>query len=395
MSNPLLKGFSIVMPRQELEDRLASNQLLTIKLGIDPTASEIHLGFWALLKKFARFIDAGHKGVLIFGDFTASIGDPTGRSTTRPVLTHAQIRSNSISLLQQIERIIPSWKFMVRYNSTWWMGSENTEPFSAERLLAIAQKVTVNQLMHREDFAKRLEANEPIGLHEFIYPLIQGWDSVLIDANVELGGQDQLFNCMMGRDLQRDPAKQCVCLMPLLRGIDGVQKMSKSLGNSIGVSDEPLAMFSKIMSIPDDLTDEWLEILLDLNPEHVRDQHPVNTEMMIKLFLAREVVSEIHGQQAAEDTMNEWSRIHRMRELPENIGDIELELDENVILSKLVLMAGLASSHSEAKRSVQFGAVSVNEQQCKFPETLIRAEWEFPLILRCGRKYVRIMGRYV
>lgn len=376
----LLRGCEHVYTQAELARKLESarrdNRPLRVKLGMDPTAPDIHLGHSVVLRKLRQFQDLGHLAVLIIGDFTARIGDPTGRSRVRPVLSDEQIRANAETYFRQAGRILDTsaGRLEIRYNSEW------LAPMSFADVIRLCAKMTVGQMLQRDDFRKRFEGENPISLHELLYPLMQGWDSVQIRADVELGGTDQTYNNLVGRDLQADVGQepQVVMILPLLRGTDGVKKMSKSLGNYIAVTDSPRDIFGKTMSIPDECMPEWFTLLTDL-PEPqwraaIRD-HP----MKAKEWLAQLIGERYHGAEAMRAAAQWWrerfGRQARVDEIEVRIAAQELK-DGCLPAWKLVWLAhgDEKMSNSEARRIVQGGAFEYDGQRITDPSYLIRIE---------------------
>jgi len=362
----LSRGCEGLYTQQELEGRLkaaaSDGRQLRVKLGLDPTAPDIHLGHTVVLRKMRQFQDLGHKAVLIIGDYTARIGDPTGVNKTRPVLSEDDINVNAQTYFDQAGKILDTSdeKLEVRYNSEW------LEKLSFAELLRLAAMKTVAQMLQRDSFKKRLAAEEDVFLQEFLYPIMQGYDSVCIAADVELGGTDQTFNNLVGRDLQKGHGQppQIVLVMPILVGLDGVEKMSKSKGNYIGVTDEPNDMFGKVMSIPDALMDNYFTLLTDLprteidkmlNPDKM---HPREA----KADLGRRIVAQYYGTQAAEAAEAEFIRIFAQKDTPTDMQEIPIA-DETVKIIPLIVAAGFAKSNGEARRLIQQNAVSIDGEK--------------------------------
>ena len=344
-----------VISPAELAAKLAEGRPLRIKLGMDPTAPDLHLGHTITLKKLREFQRRGHTVIFLVGDFTAMIGDPTGRSEARKPLSPEQIRINAETYQQQVSKVLDLSRTEIRFNSEW-MNQVDTR-----KLIEIAAKLSVARMLERDDFEKRLAQQEPLFLHELLYPLVQGYDSVALHADVELGGTDQKFNMLVARDLQRDYAQspQVVMTMPLLEGLDGVRKMSKSYGNYIGVSDQAEDMFGKIMSIPDKLTSRYFELLTDLTPDQKAAinsgaMHP----MEAKKLLARLVVREYHGATAAETARNYFESKFQRREVPDDVP--VFKLSQTLWVCELMKQLHFASSTSEARRLLSQGAVRVD-----------------------------------
>ena len=363
MTNPedalsqLERGADTIIPREELLEKLRksakSGQPLRIKLGLDPTAPDIHLGFAVVLRKLRQFQDLGHHAHLIIGDFTAQIGDPSGKSKTRPQLTREQVEENAKTYQQQLSEILDPEKTTIHFNGDW-LGQ-----MKFDDVIRLTAKYTVAQMLEREDFAQRLADNKPVGMHEILYPLCQGQDSVEIKADVELGGTDQRFNNLVGRDLQKASGQeaQVVLLMPILVGTDGVQKMSKSLGNYVGINDAPAEMFGKLMSIPDDAMRQYYTlctaVALD-EVEQVLAGHPMDA----KKRLGREIVAIYHGADAATSAQSAFEQQFVKNEVPDEMPEIEIAGGE--IGAVDLLAACFGGSKSEARRLIEQGAVAVD-----------------------------------
>ena len=337
-----------VIPRDELDRRLSSSESLRVKLGIDPTAPDIHLGFVVVLKKLREFQDLGHTAVLVVGDYTARVGDPSGRSKTRPVLSPEEIEANTRTYLEQAYLVLDPEKTEVRRNSEWLAG------LSLADVIEFTRATTVARILERDDFSKRFSAGDPITLTELLYPLMQAYDSVALDADVELGGTDQLYNLLMGRHLMEYYGKrpQGVLTTPLLVGTDGAMKMSKSLGNYIGVTDPPNEMFGKVMNIPDHLMPDYYSLLLDRS---MPDAEPVEQ----KRELARSIVRMFHGEDAAAEAERTFDAVVR-RQVPERVPEVELSGDGEIWIVDLITLAGFASTNGEARRFIRGGAVRLD-----------------------------------
>jgi tyrosyl-tRNA synthetase len=334
-----------VIPREELDRRLASGETLRVKLGIDPTAPDIHLGFAVVLKELRAFQDLGHTAVLVIGDYTARVGDPSGRSKSRPILSSEQIEENTRTYLEQAYVILDRDRTEVRRNSEW------LAPLTMADLIHLTRATTVARILERDDFSKRYAANDPITLTELLYPLMQAYDSVAIDADVELGGTDQLYNLLMGRQVMEYYGKtpQSVVTTPLLVGTDGAIKMSKSVGNYIGVTDPPNEMFGKTMRIPDHLMADYYSLLLH---RMLPDAEPVEQ----KRELARSLVSRFHGEDAVAGAERNFDTVAR-REVPEDAPIVELPNREEIWIVDLITLAGFANTNGEARRFIKGGAV--------------------------------------
>jgi tyrosyl-tRNA synthetase len=362
----LLRGCDKTYTADELGARLRasreSNRPMRVKLGLDPTAPDIHLGHTVVLRKMRQFQDLGHKAVLIIGDYTARIGDPSGVNKTRPILTSEQIDANAKTYFDQAGRILDTSedRLEIRYNSEW------LENLSFAELIQIAAKKTVAQMLQRDSFKNRLDAGEDVFLHEMLYPIMQGYDSVCIKSDVELGGTDQTFNNLVGRDLQKASGQkpQIVIVMPILVGLDGVQKMSKSKGNYIGVTDEPNDMFGKVMSIPDELMENYFTLLTDL-PE---DQIAILTDpskthpRQAKGELGKMIVAQYHGPDAGVSAADEFDRVFKQHDVPTDMPEIQLP-SAPIAIVELICTAGFADSRGAAKRLVKQGGVSIDGEK--------------------------------
>lgn len=367
------KGTEEILSESELVEKLKRSEVtgkpLIIKLGLDPTAPDIHLGHTVVLRKLKAFQDLGHRVVIIIGDYTGMIGDPTGRSEARKQLTREQVLENAETYKKQIFKILDREKTIVRFNSEW------LAKMTFKDVINLSAKYTVARMLERDDFKKRYTTGLPIAVHEFFYPLMQGYDSVALDADVELGGTDQKFNILMGRTLQKEYGKDTVqigMLMPILEGTDGVKKMSKSVGNYIGIDDAPEEMYGKTMSIPDELIIRYFELVTDVHPDEIekmRDdmaRDAVNPRDL-KMALAREIVRLYHGEEEAIKAEESFKSVFQKGQLPDEIPEVEIhseDLDNGAIwIAKLLVMLGLSQSTSEARRNVMQGAVKVNEEK--------------------------------
>jgi tyrosyl-tRNA synthetase len=369
------------LPDGALAARLAEGRPLRVKLGLDPTAADVHLGHTVVLQKLREFQDAGHKVVLIIGDYTARVGDPSGRSATRPVLTGEEIDANARTYVDQAGKVLLTDEHLeLRHNSEWL-------DMAMEELFALVRHVTVAQLLERDDFAKRFSAHQPISLLELLYPVLQGYDSVAVDADVELGGTDQTFNLLMGRAIQSAYGKpqQVVLTVPLLVGTDGVEKMSKSLGNHIGVTDPPAEMYGKTLSIPDAAMPSWYDLLLGTAPPEGVSPRDA------KRALARALVSRFHGEAAAEEAEAAFDRVHIAREVPEDIPSVRLEAANGVVHLPEVLAEHFGMSRSEARRNIEQGGVRLDgEPVTGFDLPLVGLDGG---VLQVGkRRFVRLLA---
>ncbi len=368
-----------VIPSEELDRRFASGETLRVKLGIDPTAPDIHLGFVVVLKKLRAFQDLGHKAVLVIGDFTARVGDPSGRSRTRPILSPEQIEENTRTYLEQAYLILDRDRTEVRRNSEW------LAPLRMADLIGLTRATTLARILERDDFSKRHAANDPITLTELLYPLMQAYDSVAIDADVELGGTDQLYNLLMGRQVMEYYGKrpQCVVTTPLLIGTDGTVKMSKSVGNYIGVTDPPQQMFGKAMSIKDQLMPDYYSLLLD---RPMPEAEPVAQ----KRELARSLVGLFHGVSAVPDAEKTFDAVVR-REVPEDAPMVEVPAGEEVWIVDLITRAGFASTNGEARRFIKGGAVRLGGEVVGDERLALASSALDGKVLQVGkRRYARL-----
>ena len=370
------RGTLEIVPEDELKAKLQKSQKtgkpLRLKLGLDPTAPDIHIGHTVVLRKLRQFQDLGHEVTVLIGDFTALIGDPSGRSATRPVLTAEEIAVNAKTYADQYCMILDPGKTSVRFNSEW-LG-----PLSFADIIGISSKVTVARMLERDDFETRLADGRPVGVHELLYPVAQAYDSVALESDVELGGLDQKFNILQGRDLQREFGQepQVAIFMPILPGLDGVQKMSKSLGNYVGVTEEPNEMFGKLMSIPDSVMIEYFTLVTDVPMEEITTIEAGLTDgnlhpMDVKKRLGREIVSIYHSPEAAQAAQAEFEHVFSDRETPTDIPEIvvtpELLKDGKLWIVKLLIVAGFAPTNSEARRLVQQGAVTLDGEKIGDP----------------------------
>ena len=342
--------------RSKLERSLRTGNPLKVKLGLDPTAPDLHLGHTVVLQKLRDFQELGHQIVIIIGDFTGMIGDPTGRSETRKPLTWGEIRANAETYRSQLGKVLDMNSTRVEFNSTW------LARLTFENVIREAAYLTVAQLLQREDFAKRYASGRPISLHELLYPLAQGYDSVALESDVELGGTDQTFNLLVGRDLQRAHGQQpqVALTVPILEGLDGVQKMSKSLGNSVGITEPPIEMYGKLMSLSDGLMFRYFELVTRVSEEEIqglRKLHP----MEAKKGLARTVTRMYHGEDGVREGEAHFSRVVQGKEVPEKVQEIRATTpQEGEPAWKVIVMSGLVSSNSEARRQIQQGAVEID-----------------------------------
>lgn len=373
---------------QRLTEAAKAGRALRVKLGMDPTAPDIHLGHTVVLRKLRQFQDLGHKAVLIIGDYTARIGDPTGQNTTRPMLGPQQIEQNARTYFEQAGKILDTSedKCEIRYNSEWLADMRLAD------VIKLTASMTVARMMERDTFEIRHKAGEPVGIHEFLYPLMQGQDSVMVRSDVELGGTDQTFNNLVGRDLQRlnDQPPQIVITMPILVGLDGKEKMSKSKGNYIGVTDEPANMFGKVMSIADEMMDNYFTLLTDLPAEKIAElidaarTHP----KMAKVILGKTIVSQFHGSAAAEAAAAQFEKVFAQNQLPDDIPQIAVAAGA-VSAAKLLLHCGLVATGGEAKRMIQQGGVKIQDEKVADPNMDVHPK--NGMVVQVGkRKFARL-----
>jgi tyrosyl-tRNA synthetase len=358
------RGAEEILIEDDLLERLKSGKKLKIKAGFDPTAPDLHLGHTVLINKMKTFQDLGHEVIFLIGDFTGLIGDPTGKNVTRKPLTREDVLANAETYKEQIFKILDPAKTTVAFNSTWM------DKLGAAGMIKLAARQTVARMLERDDFKKRYANNQSIAIHEFLYPLVQGWDSVALEADVELGGTDQRFNLLMGRELQKDEGQkpQTVLMMPLLEGLDGVQKMSKSLGNYIGITDKPTEMFGKIMSISDELMWRYYELLSSLSLgeiEELKAKIAAGTNPRdIKIDFAKEMIARFHTQEDAEAAHQDFIQRFQKKALPDEIPEQTITIDgEEIGIANLLKEAGLVSSTSEAMRMIKQGAVKLNGKE--------------------------------
>jgi len=357
------RGADELLIEAELVEKLKKNMPLRIKAGFDPTAPDLHLGHTVLINKLRQFQELGHHVLFLIGDFTGMIGDPTGKSTTRPPLTSEQVQENAKSYAAQVFKILKPEQTEVVFNSKW------LNDLGAAGMLRLAASHTVARMLERDDFTKRYKSNQPIAIHEFLYPLLQGYDSVALNADVELGGTDQKFNLLMGRELQKQAgqSQQCVLTMPLLEGLDGVNKMSKSLGNYIGIAEAPEVIFAKIMSISDDLMWRYIELLSFASLETVAkwkaDVATGANPRDVKVHFAQEIVTRFHSLSDAEKALADFETRSKGG-IPEDVPEIKITIDaDNIGVAQLLKLAGLVSSTSEAFRAIEQGGIKLDGEK--------------------------------
>ena len=388
-------GVADLLPEDEfkkkLEKSVATNTPLIVKLGLDPTAPDIHLGHTVVLRKLKLFQDFGHKVIILIGDFTARIGDPTGKSVTRPPLTEEQVITNAKTYQEQIFKVLDPEKTEVRFNSEWLSKLDFAD------VLKLASKYTVARMLERDDFHKRYTEGRPISIHEFMYPLMQGYDSVALKADVEFGGTDQTFNLLMGRHLQGEEGmpEQTIITMPILEGLDGVQKMSKSLGNYIGISEAPSEMYGKAMSIPDELMMRYFMLVTDMS---IEEQEQLSQDLEsgvahprdVKMKLAHTIVRLYHGEEAANFGQEEFVRVFQKHAMPTDIPEYKVAItDEAVFVPQLLSDAGLTASNGEARRSIKAGAFKIDGEKCNEEHIVLKDG----MVLQVGkRKFIKIVS---
>jgi tyrosyl-tRNA synthetase len=384
------RGCSELLLEDELEQKLAQNQPLRIKAGFDPTAPDLHLGHTVLLNKMRHLQDLGHHALFLIGDFTGMIGDPSGKNTTRPPLSREQVAENAKSYQDQVFRILKPEQTEVVFNSAWM------DKLNAADLIKLAATHTVARMLERDDFGKRYQSNKPIAIHEFLYPLIQGYDSVALHADIELGGTDQKFNLLMGRELQKHfgQASQCVITMPLLEGLDGVNKMSKSAGNYIGITESPGNIFGKLMSISDELMWRYVE-LLSFEPLRVvrqwqQDVGNGRNPRDIKVLFAQEIVTRFHSRQDAEATLADFESRFRRGGIPDDLPENILQAGkEGLPIAQLLKQTGLTASTTEALRMIEQGGVKLNGE--KVSDKTFRLPCGQMVVVQVGkRKFARV-----
>lgn len=386
------RGADELLIEQELIEKLKTGQPLRVKAGFDPTAPDLHLGHTVLINKLRQLQDLGHQILFLIGDFTGMIGDPTGKSATRPPLTVEQVKANADTYSEQVFKILDPAKTEIVFNSRW------LADLGAAGMIKLAASHTVARMLERDDFSKRFKGNQPIAIHEFLYPLLQGYDSVALKADLELGGTDQKFNLLMGRELQKQAgqSQQCVLMMPLLEGLDGVNKMSKSLGNYIGISEAPETIFAKIMSISDELMWRYIDLLSFASLETIAawkaqvaaGENPRN----IKVGFAQEIVARFHGAAAADKALQDF-QTRAKGGIPDEVPEVEVALEADSIgISQLLKQAGLVESTSEAMRAIQQGGVKLDSQ--KVDDKNLQLSKGQTVVAQVGkRKFARITLR--
>jgi tyrosyl-tRNA synthetase len=375
------RGTEEILLEQELIERLKQERPLRVKAGFDPTAPDLHLGHTVLLHKLRQLQDLGHEVIFLIGDFTGMIGDPSGKSVTRPPLSREQVLENAETYKQQVFKILEPTRTNIRFNSEW-LGAK-----SAADLIKIAATHTVARMLERDDFHQRYTSGQPIAIHEFLYPLLQGYDSVALKADIELGGTDQKFNLLMGRELQKHYGQvpQVVITLPLLEGIDGIQKMSKSLGNYIGIQEEPQTMFGKIMSISDELMWRYYDLLSLKSSQEIQHIHNNDHPRDAKMSLAREIVTRFHDVNLAAKAEVDFVARFREHAMPQNLEVITVVCSsEGIPLPNLLKEAGLTSSSSEAIRMINQGAVRIDSERVTSKDVIIQPKTQH--IYQIGRR---------
>lgn len=387
----LSRGIVEIIPAEGLREKVTNSvctgRPLKVKLGLDPTAPDVHLGHTVVLRKLRQFQDLGHEVQLVIGDFTGRIGDPSGRSDTRKQLTDAEVTTNAKTYVEQFGKVMDSSKIRVYFNSEW------LSKLNFAEVVRLASQITVARMLERDDFEKRYKANLPISVHEFFYPLMQGYDSIALETDIELGGTEQKFNLLMGRHLQEAyrQEKQIIMTFPLLEGLDGERKMSKSLGNYIGISEEPNSIYGKAMSIPDHLMTRYLLLTTDVADEELCEMeaslkngtlHPRD----LKMRLARTLVTMYHGEQAGQAAERHFVKVFQERSLPENIDEVEWNGETTVWVVKLLSELGLTPSNSEARRMIQSGAVKVSGERVDTADHVVNVE--SGMVVQVGRRKI-------
>lgn len=392
------KGTAEIIPRDELRAKLeksaSTGQPLRVKLGVDPTAPDIHLGHTVVIRKLRAFQELGHTVIFLIGDFTGLIGDPSGNSATRPQLTRDEINRNAETYKHQVSKLLDPSKTELRFNSEWM------DKLGSDGFIRLASHVTVKQILERDDFAKRLAEEKPIALHEVLYPLTQAYDSVALEADIELGGTDQKFNLLMGRSLQREYSQepQVAIIMPLLIGTDGVQKMSKSLGNYIGINEPPSEIFGKVMSISDELMWRYYELLTNLSVDEIgalskSTEDGERNPRDVKVELAKLIIADFHSAAEAQNAEDEFNRVFRSKEIPEQVEERTLPSNypKGWGLPHLLVTLGMAESKAEARRLIQQGGVGVDDQQQTIPNSVWIWKPGMSVLIRVGkRRFVRV-----
>jgi tyrosyl-tRNA synthetase len=385
----ILRGAEELVSEAELVEKLKAGRPLRVKAGFDPTAPDLHLGHTVLINKMRQFQELGHRAQFLIGDFTGMIGDPSGRNITRPPLTREQIAANAQTYQEQVFKILDPDKTEILFNSTWM-----TE-LGAAGMIKLASHYTVARMLERDDFAKRFRANQPIAVHELLYPLAQGYDSVAMKADVELGGTDQKFNLLVGRELQRDwgQSPQCILTVPLLEGLDGVNKMSKSLGNYVGINEPPNEIFGKLMSVSDELMWRYYELLSFRSMAEIegfkRDIAGGRNPRDVKVLLAQEMVARFHSRAAAEQALADFEARFRDNAIPEDLPEVAVAAAEPIALVQVMKQAGLVPSTSEAMRMIEQGGVKMDGERVS--DRALKLALGTSAVLQVGkRKFARV-----
>ncbi|WP_366922620.1 tyrosine--tRNA ligase [Metallumcola ferriviriculae] len=393
----LKRGVEEIIPEEELtkklEKAISANKPLKVKLGLDPTAPDIHLGHTVVLQKLRQFQDLGHQVIIIIGDFTGRIGDPTGKSDTRKQLTEQEVLANAETYKEQIFKVLDPEKTRVVFNSEWLAA------LKFQDIIELSAKITVARMLERDDFSKRYKSNRPISIHEFFYPLMQGYDSIALEADVELGGTDQKFNLLMGRTLQKEYGQepQVALTMPILEGLDGVQKMSKSLGNYIGINEAPKEIYGKTMSLTDDLIVRYFELVTSVSLEDIErikdDMEQGANPRNYKMQLAWQLVKQYYGEEAADQAQEEFEKVFQKGDLPDDMPEVQITSevleDGEILLPKLIVYCDLTSSTSEARRMLKQGAVKVDDE--KIEDVDYQLKVADGMVLRVGkRRFARL-----
>ena len=383
------RGIDEVLTEDDLVSKLKSKKQLTVKVGFDPTAPDLHLGHTVILNKMRHFQDLGHKVVFLIGDFTGRIGDPSGKNKTRPALEKEELKKNAKTYSDQVFKILNKDLTDIRFNSEW------CEDLGADGIIGLASKYNLGRMLERDDFSKRYKANQQIAIHEFLYPLIQAYDSIALNADVEMGGTDQKFNLLVGRELQRafDQEPQVCITLPILEGLDGTNKMSKSLDNYVGINEDPDEMFGKIMSISDNLMWRWFE-LLSFRP--INELNEVKKEVKsgmnprdTKILLAEEIIERFHSKDDAENAKNTFLDRFQKGAKPKDIETFSISMDDDIAIGNLLKESGLVQSTSEAMRLVKQGAVKINDEKIDDPKLSIEKNQE--LLVQVGkRRFLKI-----
>jgi tyrosyl-tRNA synthetase len=382
------KGTVDFIERNDLKAKLARGKPLTVKVGFDPTAPDIHLGHTVVIRKMKHFQQLGHRVIFLIGDFTGLIGDPTGKKTTRPALSREEIEQNAETYKQQIFKILDPKTTEIRFNSEW-LGA-----LGSDGMVRLAAKYTLARILERDDFRKRFDNHQPIAIHELLYPLAQGYDSVALKCDVEMGGTDQLFNLLVGRDLMREYGlePQVVITTPLIEGLDGIEKMSKSLGNYIGINEDPASMFGKVMSISDELMWKYYTLCTDLTPAEIAARKASLHPMEAKRELAKSIIRDFHDAAAADAAEEGFRRVFSERQAPAEIEETTLpSAAEPQLLSKIIVAAGLSESNKDAQRVIAQGGVLVDDAKVSDPRTTLDATSGKSYVLKVGkRRFARV-----